>query len=188
MALIRKTWRKDASDNAIKATMRVLGAGVTAITLQKLPELFTSDNVKQTVKNIAAPLWSGVMVVGDLLLDNQYLRAVCQGGYSFGFLKTAAVIIRGSANYIGLQGIDNESYPRILNGVIPSTPSTRGIMNGTPAPALPYIPPVPTSAQSKFAKVADYAASTANSESQTAANISGVADVVKAQNAAQSML
>lgn len=182
MALIKKTWRKDASDNAIKATMRVLGAGVTAIALQKLPDLFTSENVKQTVKNIAAPLWSGVMVAGDLLLDNQYLRAVCQGGYSFGFLKTAAVIIRGSGNYMGLQGID---YPRILNGVIPST---NGIMNGTPAPALPYIPPTPTPAQNKFLKVADYAANSANSERQTAANISGVNDTERAQSVAQSML
>lgn len=114
MALIKKNWRKDASNTATQAAMRVLGAGITAVALQKLPDLFTSENIKQTVKNISAPLVSGALVAGDLLLDNPYLKAVCQGGYSFGFLKTASVIIRGSGSYMGLQGIPDTDFPKSL--------------------------------------------------------------------------
>lgn len=184
MALIKKNWRKDASNTAMQATMRVLGAGITAVALQKLPDLFTSENIKQTVKNISAPLVSGALVAGDLLLDNPYLKAVCQGGYSFGFLKTASVIIRGSGAYMGLQGIPDTDFPKILNGVVPRT---NGIMNGTPSYS-PSLPAPSTTPATKFAKVADYAAKTAKTDYQTAALINGVNDTVKAQSVAQSML
>ena len=56
MALVNKKWRKDASDNALNAGMRVLGAIGTSILLQKAPDFFKSENVKNTVNNILPPL------------------------------------------------------------------------------------------------------------------------------------
>ena len=182
MALVNKKWRKDASDNALNAGMRVLGAIVTSILLQKAPDFLKSENVKNTVNNILPPLVTAGLVAGDLFLETPALRSICQGGYSFAFLKSVARVVQGSGNYMGLQGL-----------------STGGIMNGTPVktPTLPPIPTKPalptttatqTPAQRTFSRVAEYAEKVANNDAKTAASISGVADVAKAQSVAESML
>lgn len=182
MALVNKKWRKDASDNALNAGMRVLGAIGTSILLQKAPDFFKSENVKNTVNNILPPLVTAGLVAGDLFLEAPALRSICQGGYSFAFLKSVARVVQGSGNYMGLQGI-----------------RTNGIMNGAPVktPILPPIPSKPalptttatqTPAQRTFNRVAEYAERVANNDMKTAASISGVADVAKAQSVAESML
>lgn len=191
MALVNKKWRKDASDNALNAGMRVLGAIGTSILLQKAPDFFKSENVKNTVNNILPPLVTAGLVAGDLFLETPALRSICQGGYSFAFLKSVARVVQGSGNYMGLQGIRTNG---IMNGI-----RTNGIMNGTPVktPTLPPIPSKPalptttatqTPAQRTFNRVAEYAEKVANNDMKTAANISGVADVAKAQSVAESML
>lgn len=191
MALVNKKWRKDASDNALNAGMRVLGAIGTSILLQKAPDFFKSENVKNTVNNILPPLVTAGLVAGDLFLETPALRSICQGGYSFAFLKSVARVVQGSGNYMGLQGI---STGGIMHGI-----RTNGIMNGTPVktPTLPPIPSKPalptttatqTPAQKTFSRVAEYAERVANNDAKTAASISGVADVAKAQSVAESML
>lgn len=191
MALVNKKWRKDASDNALNAGMRVLGAIGTSILLQKAPDFFKSENVKNTVNNILPPLVTAGLVAGDLFFETPALRSICQGGYSFAFLKSVARVVQGSGNYMGLQGI---STGGIMHGI-----RTNGIMNGTPVktPTLPPIPSKPalptttatqTPAQRTFSRVAEYAEKVANNDAKTAASISGVADVAKAQSVAESML
>lgn len=187
MALVNKKWRKDASDNALNAGMRVLGAIGTSILLQKAPDFFKSENVKNTVNNILPPLVTAGLVAGDLFLETPALRSICQGGYSFAFLKSVARVVQGSGNYMGLQGL---STGGIMHGI-----RTNGIMNGTPVktPTLPPIPskpalPAQTPAQRTFSRVAEYAEKVANNDAKTAASISGVADVAKAQSVAESML
>lgn len=190
MALVNKKWRKDASDNALNAGMRVLGAIGTSILLQKAPDFFKSENVKNTVNNILPPLVTAGLVAGDLFLETPALRSICQGGYSFAFLKSVARVVQGSGNYMGLQGISTNG---IMHGI-----RTNGIMNGTPVktPTLPPIPSKPalpttttqTPAQKTFSRVAEYAEKVANNDVKTAASISGVADVAKAQSVAESML
>ena len=160
MALVNKKWRKDASDNALNAGMRVLGAIGTSILLQKAPDFFKSENVKNTVNNILPPLVTAGLVAGDLFFETPALRSICQGGYSFAFLKSVARVVQGSGNYMGLQGI---STGGIMHGI-----RTNGIMNGTPVktPTLPPIPSKPalptttatqTPAQRTFSRVAEYA-------------------------------
>lgn len=191
MALINKKWRKDASDNALNAGMRVLGAIGTSILLQKATDFFKSENVKNTVNNILPPLVTAGLVAADLFLETPALRSICQGGYSFAFLKSVSRVVQGSGNYMGLQGL---STGGIMHGI-----RTNGIMNGTPVktPTLPPIPSKPalptttatqTAAQKTFSRVAEYAERMQNNDAKTAASISGVADVAKAQTVAESML
>ncbi len=191
MALVNKKWRKDASDNALNAGMRVLGAIGTSILLQKAPDFFKSENVKNTVNNILPPLVTAGLVAGDLFLETPALRSICQGGYSFAFLKSVARVVQGSGNYMGLQGITTNGIMNVIR--------TNGIMNGTPVktPTLPPIPSKPvlptttatqTPAQKTFSRVAEYAEKVQNNDVKTAASISGVADVAKTQSVAESML
>lgn len=190
MALVNKKWRKDASDNALNAGMRVLGAIGTSILLQKAPDFFKSENVKNTVNNILPPLVTAGLVAGDLFLETPALRSICQGGYSFAFLKSVARVVQGSGNYMGLQGLST-------GGIMHGAPlRTGGIMNGTTktTPNLPPIPskqalPASTPAQNTFNRVATYAENmSANNAVKDAAYLTGFISVAEARKAAQSML
>jgi hypothetical protein len=113
MALIRKNWQKFASNNAVNAVMRVVGAGASAFVLKKLTE-DESTNLKKTIKNLSAPALTIVGVLGDLMFDDEKLKSVCQGVYTFSALKAAAVVAPSIGSYMGLQGVDGEQI--IMNG------------------------------------------------------------------------
>lgn len=119
--MIKKNWQKTAGDNAVKALLRVGGAGVSAFVLNKL----TSDestNLKKTIKNISGPVLTVAAVLGDLVFEDEKLRSVCQGMYTFGALKSLAVVAPSIGTPMGLAGIDDAQMPAIMAGV--------DIMNG----------------------------------------------------------
>lgn len=119
--MIKKNWQKTAGDNAVKALLRVGGAGVSAFVLNKL----TSDestNLKKTIKNISGPVLTVAAVLGDLVFEDEKLRSVCQGMYTFGALKSLAVVAPSIGTPMGLAGIDDAEMPAIMAGV--------DIMNG----------------------------------------------------------
>ena len=132
--MINKKWRRDASDNAINALMRVGGCALTSIVLKKVTsEAFTSQsNVNQTIGNIASPIVSAAAIAGDIFLANPMLRAFCQGVYTYAVPKTVAQIAPAVGEYMGLSGaIMHGVPPQIMHGV------PRQIMHGTTTPALP---------------------------------------------------
>lgn len=116
MALIRKNWQKDASNNGVKALSRVAGAGVAAFILTKLTT-GADTNAKTTIKNISGPALTIAAVLGDMMFEDNKLRALCQGMYTYGALKSVAVIAPSVAEPIGLRGLGE-----ILNA--PTTIST----------------------------------------------------------------
>lgn len=154
--MINKKWKKDASDNAVNALMRVGGAAVASMVLKKVTDAsFTSQsNVNKTIGNIASPILSLVALAGDIFLDSPALRGVCQGVYSYSIPKTVATIAPAIGEYMALNGAP---APLILNG-------TPGIMNGTPAIAntaqKPAIPPKTYTAEPSAEVQADRLAGT----------------------------
>ena len=114
--MIKKNWQKNAAQGAVNALLRVGGAGVAAFTLKKL----TSDestNLKKTIKNISGPVLTVAAVLGDLVFDDDKIKSLCQGMYTFGALKSATVLIPSLSNPMGLSGIDDEDLPAIVDGV-----------------------------------------------------------------------
>lgn len=114
--MIKKNWQKSAGQNAVNALLRVGGAGVSAFILNKL----TSDestNLKKTLKNISGPVLTVAAVLGDLVFEDEKIRSLCQGMYTFGALKSASVVIPSLSSPMGLRGIDDEDMPAIMQGV-----------------------------------------------------------------------
>lgn len=127
--MINKKWRKDASDNAVSALMRVGGCALTSIVLKKVTsDSFTAQsNVNKTIGNIASPFVAALGVAGDIFLANPSLRAFCQGVYTYAVPKTVAQIAPAVGAYMGLNGAIMHGTPHaIMHG-------TPGIMHGTPA-------------------------------------------------------
>lgn len=128
MAFIKKNWQKFASNNAVNGVMRVVGAGASAFVLKKLTE-DESTNLKKTIKNLSAPALTIVGVLGDLMFEDEKLRSVCQGIYTFSALKAAAVVAPSIGSYMGLQGVEPQiimngsEAPIIMNGTDENTTS-----------------------------------------------------------------
>lgn len=122
MAFLAKNWQKYASQNATRALCRVAGAGVAAYALNKLTTGATT-NAQTTIKNIAGPAAVVVGVMGDLMLEDDKLRSACQGIYTFGALKSLAVVAPSVAQPLGLSGLGSCSLaaPAILNGETTAT-------------------------------------------------------------------
>lgn len=179
MAIISKKWRQNASNTAVEAALRAGGAGVAATLLHKVTKAdFTEkSDLNKTIGNIAAPLLSAVAVAGDLFLEHPYLKAMCQGMYSFSLIKSASVIMPSLGNYTGLKGVQVRNAQRFINGVKPH------IMNGAPSTgSSPALQRPQTANQEAFAKVAEIAEQTVN----TASQINGVKGSL--EKTAESML
>lgn len=167
--MIKKNWQKSAGQNAVNALLRVGGAGVSAFVLNKL----TSDestNLKKTLKNISGPVLTVAAVLGDLVFEDEKIRSLCQGMYTFGALKSASVVIPSLSSPMGLRGIDDEDMPAIMQGV--------EIMNGLGSneqttDALPAEIAEITNADANgkvFSEVADYI----DEGADAAINVSGL--------------
>ena len=166
--MLKKNWQKTAGDNAINAVCRIGGAAAAGAALQKLQNLGDS-NVKTTIGNISAPVLTVAAVMGDLVLDDPKLRAICQGMYTMGALKTATKIIKGSGKYIGLSGIDDEEIPAIMDGVIMNgLASTEQTTDAMPA-EIKEIANVDANGK-VFSEVADYI----DQGADNAINVSGL--------------
>lgn len=127
MAFIGKNWQKNASQNGVRALCRVAGAGVAAFALTKLTAK-ADTNANTTIKNISGPAAVVVGVMGDLMLEDDKLRSVCQGIYTYGALKSISVIAPSIGEPLGLNGLAGNGIsgtgPVILNAVEPTTEQT----------------------------------------------------------------
>lgn len=157
MALINNKWRKDAGDNAVDALLRVAGVGLSSVLLTKVTsaEFSAGSNLKKTIGNIAGPAWSLMTLAGDIFLGSAPLRAFCQGCYSYGLVKSASVIAPVLQNYTGLKGLEEDSMPAIMNGVIMNG-TDENSTTATPEEIQQYVEQSPTEEQQALTQVADY--------------------------------
>lgn len=195
MAFISKNWQKKASENGVNALCRVAGAGVSAAILQKMTA-DESTNLKKTIKNIAAPGLTVLAVLGDLMLEDEKLRAVCQGMYTYSALKAVAVVMPSIGENIGF----NEAAPKMgafnpnaedadsnvseVSGVIMHGTGQR-ILNGTQQALPPEIADA-YAKQSKESKAFEDVASYIEKGADDAIKINGVSSAT--ETVAESML
>ena len=168
--MIKKNWQKNAGTNAVNALLRVAGAGTSAFILNKL----TSDestNLKKTIKNISGPVVTVAAVLGDLVFEDEKIKSICQGMYTFGALKSLAVVAPSVGTPLGLSGIEDDEMPEIIQGV---DPIINGLgSNEQTTDALPAEIAEITNADANgkiFSEVADYIDAGADS----AINVSGL--------------
>lgn len=156
--MIKKNWQKNAAPTAVNTLLRVAGAGVGAFILKKLSS-DESTNLKKTLKNVSGPAVLIIGTLGDMTLEDEKLRAVCQGLSTIGALKSIAVIAPAVAPTLGLSGLSDDDVYEITNGI-----DTPEIMNGAASneqttAALPTEIAEITNADSNgrvFSEVADY--------------------------------
>lgn len=173
--MIKKNWQKNAAPTAVNTLCRVAGAGVGAFILKKLGS-DESTNLKKTLKNISGPACLILGTLGDMTLEDEKLRAVCQGLSTIGALKSIAVIAPAVAPSLGLSGLSDDEVYEITNG-IEEDPE---IMNGAASneqttAALPTEIAEITNADSNgkvFSEVADYIEQNADN----AIEVSGIED------------
>lgn len=163
MAFIKKNWQKSATDNSVKALMRVTGAGASAFILKKLTE-DESTNLKKTIKNISAPAITVLSVLGDLMLEDEKLRALCQGMYTYSFLKAISVIAPSVGTMMGLAGVDEQQIQSVVDSirlgaitkVASNTASSNELTTAAIPPELQNIDVEKTEEGDTLKKVAEY--------------------------------
>ena len=94
---IKSNWQKDASDVAINAALRGLGAGASAYILNtvfngKPKEGSAQTNTASTLRNIMGPVFLGIGVMGDMMIEDEKMRAICQGIATYSMIHSVAVI------------------------------------------------------------------------------------------------
>lgn len=98
--IIKKNWQKDAGEVAIEAGCRIGGALLTAFALNKWFSGEPRDgvnkeqaaNTAKTMHNISGPLFLGIGVIGDMMMEDAKIKGVFQGMASIGAIQTIATI------------------------------------------------------------------------------------------------
>lgn len=107
---LKKNWQKDAGDTAVKAGLRVVGAGTSAFILNKWfngeprdgADKKAASNTAITKRNIAGPVMLAFGILGDMMLEDDKLRAVCQGITTYSALHSIAVVAPDISTSIGV--------------------------------------------------------------------------------------
>lgn len=93
---IKKNWQKDAGEIAINAALRGVGAGVSAYVLNTAfngkPKDGAQSNTAKTLRNIMGPVFLGVGVLGDMMVEDTKVRSIFQGVATYAMLHSVAVI------------------------------------------------------------------------------------------------
>lgn len=95
---IKSNWQKDAGDVAINAALRGVGAGASAYILNTVfngkPKEGSdpSSNTAKTFRNIMGPVFLGIGVMGDMMIEDEKIRALCQGIATYSMIHSIAVI------------------------------------------------------------------------------------------------
>lgn len=101
---IKKNWQKDASTVLISTGIRGGSAIATAWGCKKISDASKST----TVHNLVGPGFLLLGTLGDMMIENDYLKAACQGISTYGMLYTISTIASDSvAPAIGMNGIND---------------------------------------------------------------------------------
>lgn len=117
MAFIKKNWQKDAANNGINAALRAAGAMGSAFAINK----WFNDEQKKTLRNLAGPGMVVLGVLGDMVLEDQKLKALCQGITTYSLMHSVAVIspdaVAPAIGINGLAGTDDEDAAALMSGI-----------------------------------------------------------------------
>lgn len=95
-SFIKKNWQANAGKIAIEAGLRGLGAGAAAFTLNKWFDGKDKNGVitnsSQTLRNIMGPVFLGVGVLGDMMVEDSKVRSIFQGIATYSMLHSVAII------------------------------------------------------------------------------------------------
>ena len=114
---IKKNWQKDASQTLLNAGARITGGMLGGFVLTKLGS--GTGNGSQTLKNIGGPAATILGVLGDMMIDQPQVRAMCQGLYTYAAMHSVAVIAPDSIGpKIGVNGLgDMEDDAALMSAV-----------------------------------------------------------------------
>jgi len=87
---IKKNWQKDASQTLINAGARVVGGIAGGFICSKLGS--GSGNGAKTLNNIEGPIITVVGVLGDMMVEQPQVKAMCQGMAVYGAMHSIATI------------------------------------------------------------------------------------------------
>ena len=98
--IIKKNWQKDAGEVAINAGLRIGGALATAFALNKWfsgeprdgVDKTKAANTAKTLHNISGPVFLGIGILGDMMMEDDKAKAVFQGMASIGAIQAIATI------------------------------------------------------------------------------------------------
>lgn len=108
---LKKNWQKDAGDTAINAGLRIVGAGTSAFILNKffngeprdgVTDKKAASNTAITLRNIAGPGMLAIGVLGDMMLEDEKLRSLCQGITVYSALHSIAVVAPDLSTSMGV--------------------------------------------------------------------------------------
>lgn len=105
-SFIKSNWRSGVTDRLLEAGARITGGVAASFIANKVGG---NTNVSQTFKNVVNPGILILSTVGDIMLENDKLRAMCQGMQVVSFAKTLKVMAPEVYNTLGLGGIENEA-------------------------------------------------------------------------------
>ena len=87
---IKKNWQKDASQTLLNAGARVVGGIAGGFICSKLGS--GSGNGAKTINNIEGPIITAVGVLGDMMVEQPQVKAMCQGMAVYGAMHSIATI------------------------------------------------------------------------------------------------
>lgn len=120
-SFIKKNWQKDATNVLVESAIRGVGGMgsafvATKVFVQKKNDDGTENNL---LYNIGGPLLTAVGILGDMMLADPKFKAFFQGMSTYGIMRSAAVIGKGSfGDEIGLRGIaEDEEDAALMSGI-----------------------------------------------------------------------
>jgi hypothetical protein len=103
MAVMKKNWQKDAGTVLLATALRTVGVAGGAFIANKGPFKATAS---KTMHNIGGPLLVVAGTLGEMMLDDAKLRAICQGLSAYGAIHSVAVISPDTvAPALGINGL-----------------------------------------------------------------------------------
>lgn len=119
---MKKNWQKDAGTVLLATALRSVGVAGGAFIANKGPFKATAS---KTMHNIGGPLLVVAGTLGEMMLDDAKLRAVCQGISAYGAIHTVAVISPDTAApALGINGLGQVPAYNSMIGQLGATTAT----------------------------------------------------------------
>ena len=124
---IKKNWQKDSTNVLINAGMRAAGAVGGAFIANQGPfKMPASKTESMFLYNIGGPVLLAAGVLGDMVLEDEKFKSLCQGIATYGALHSIAVISKGKdgsgglAEKLGISGLGSteaEEDAELMSGI-----------------------------------------------------------------------
>lgn len=89
-SFIKKNWQKDASQTLLNAGARIVGGMAGGFICSKIGS--GTGNGSKTLNNIEGPILTVLGVLGDMMVEQPQVKALCQGMTVYGAMHSVATI------------------------------------------------------------------------------------------------